>query len=248
MKAIAILTCALTLGPGAPAFAEPVVVKFTEGVAHAFLVLRSVGGEKLAQGELIQIPRGDRVENRLTFRFRDGSLYDERVVFSQRDTFTLISYQLVQKGPSFPESIEATIDRESGRYEVRYKGDEEATEEVLLGKVELPSDVYNGLLCMLMKNMPAGTASTVHIIAFTPKPRLVEMLLTPAGDETVMIGEVAVPATRFLIKPQLGLFASLLVTDLPDMKVWILGGEAPAFLKFEGPLFLMGPIWRIDWW
>jgi hypothetical protein len=170
------------------------------------------------------------------------------VVFSQRDTFTLISYQLVQKGPSFPESIEATIDRESGRYEVRYKGDEEATEEVLLGKVELPSDVYNGLLCMLMKNMPAGTASTVHIIAFTPKPRLVEMLLTPAGDETVMIGEVAVPATRFLIKPQLGLFASLLVTDLPDMKVWILGGEAPAFLKFEGPLFLMGPIWRIDWW
>jgi hypothetical protein len=246
MKAIAILTCALTLGLGAPAFSEPVAVKFTEGVGHTFLILRSVGGEKLAQGELIQIPRGDRVENRLTFRFRDGSLYDEHVVFSQRETFTLMSYQLVQKGPSFPESIDAKIDRESGRYEVRYKGDEEATEEVLQGKLELPSDVYNGLLCMLMKNMPAGTASTVHIIAFTPKPRLVEMLLTPAGDETVMIGEVAVSATRFLIKPQLGLFASLLVTDLPDMKVWILGGEAPAFLQFEGPLFLMGPIWRIN--
>jgi len=56
-----------------------------------------------------------------------------------------------------------------------------------------------------------------------------------------------VPATRFLIKPQLGLFASLLVTDLPDVKIWILGGEAPAFLKFEGPLFFLGPIWRIDW-
>jgi len=246
MKAVAILTCALTLGMGAPAFSEPVAVKFTEGVAHAFLVLRSVGGEKLARGELIQIPSCDRVENRLTFRFHDGSLYDERVVFSQRETFTLISYQLVQKGSSFPESIDAKIDRESGRYEVRYKGDEEATEEVLQGKVELPSDVYNGLLCVLMKNMPVGAASTVHIIAFTPKPRLVEMLLTPAGDETVMIGEMAVPATRFLIKPQLGHFASLLVTDLPDMKVWIVGGEAPAFLQFEGPLFLMGPIWKIN--
>ena len=56
-----------------------------------------------------------------------------------------------------------------------------------------------------------------------------------------------VPATRFLAKPQLGFFASMLVTDLPDVKMWILGGEAPAFLKFEGPLFFMGPIWRIDW-
>ena len=43
-------------------------------------------------------------------------------------------------------------------------------------------------------------------------------------------------ATRFLIKPQLGLFASLLVADLPDVKCWIVGGEAPAFLKFEGRL------------
>jgi hypothetical protein len=253
MKAIAILTCALSLGMGARAFADPVSVKFTEGVAHAFPVLRSVGGEKLgqgeviAQGELIQIPRGDRVENRLTFRFRDGSIYDERVVFSQRDTFKLMSYQLLQHGPSFPESIDAKVDRETGRYEVRYKGDEGAGEEVLKGKMELPSDVYNGLLCLLMKNMPAGTATTVQIITFTPKPRLVEMLLTPAGNDTVMIGETAVPATRFLIKPQLGIFASLLIIDPPDIKVWILGGEAPAFLKFEGPLFFMGPIWRIDW-
>src|SRR5439155_825838 len=114
--------------------------QFTEGVSHAFPVLRSVGGEKLAQGEWLQIARGDRVENRLTFRFRDGSLYDERVVFSQKDTFTLVSYQLVQKGPSFPESIDAKVDRETGRYEVRYKGDEEATEEILTGKIELPGD------------------------------------------------------------------------------------------------------------
>ena len=253
MKAVGILTCALTLGLVAPAFGEPVSVKFTEGVAHAFPALRSVGsgkltqGEVIAQGELIQIPHGDRVENRLTFRFRDGSIYDERVVFSQRDTFTLMSYQLVQKGPSFPESIDAKVDRETGRYEVRYKGDEEAAEEVLQGKIELPNDVYNGMLCLLLKNMPTRTATTVQNIAFTPKPRLVKMLLTPAGDDTVMMGEVAVPATRFLAKPQLGFFASMLVTDLPDSKMWILGGEAPAFLKFEGPLFFMGPIWRIDW-
>ena len=107
MKRLIVLTCAITLAAAAPALAEPVAVKFTEGVTHAFPVLRSVSGEKLAQGEMVQIPRGDRVENRLTFRFRDGSVYDERVVFSQRDTFTLTSYQILLKGPSFPEMIEA---------------------------------------------------------------------------------------------------------------------------------------------
>jgi len=247
MKSLALAACALALASTSPAFAEPVSVKFTEGLGRGFPVLRSVGGEKLAQGELIQIPRGDLVENRLTFRFRDGSLYDERVVFSQKDTFTLMSYQIVQKGPSFPESIDAKVDRVTGRYEVRYKAEEDAPEEIVKGKIELPNDVYNGLLGMLMKNMPADTATTVQIIAFTPKPRLVKMLLTPAGSDTVMMGEMAVPSTRFLVKPQLGLFASLLVTDLPDVKVWILGGEAPAFLRFEGPLFFMGPIWKIDW-
>src|SRR5207244_5570569 len=102
-----------------------------------------------------------------------------------------------------PTSKDAKVDRDNGRYEIRYKGDEEAAEEVLKGKIELPNDVYNGLLGMLMKNMPAGTATTVQIIAFTPKPRLVKMLLTPAGSDTVMMGESAVPATRFLVKPQL---------------------------------------------
>ena len=105
------------------------------------------------------------------------------MVFSQRDAFSLMSYQILQRGPSFPESIDAKVDRETGRYDVRYKGDEEATEEGLQGKIELPGDVYNGLLGMLMKNLPAGTTKTVQIIAFTPKPRLVKMLLTPSGNE-----------------------------------------------------------------
>ena len=63
-----------------PAAAEPIAVRFTEGIMRGFPVLRSQSGEKLAQGELVQIPRGDVVESRLIFRFKDGSLYDERDV------------------------------------------------------------------------------------------------------------------------------------------------------------------------
>jgi hypothetical protein len=233
---------------GGPAVAEPIAVKYTEGVTRGFPVLRSLGGEKLAQGELIQVPLGgDVVESRLVFRFRDGSLYDERVVFTQRNVFTLLSYSIVQKGPSFPESIDAAVDRASGRYTVRYRADEDSPEETLAGDFELPLDVYNGLLSTLMKNLPAGNSATVQIVAFTPRPRLVSMLLKPAAEDPMQVNDAALIATRFVVRPQLGLFASLLVADIPDVKCWIAGGEAPAFLRFEGPLYFMGPIWRIDW-
>ena len=244
---LAALALGLTFSAAASAVAEPVVVRFSEGVGRGFPILRDAKGEKIAQGDLVQVARGDRVENRLTFRFRDGSLYDETVVFSQRDVFTLISYRLVQRGPSFPESIEASVDRETGLYTVRYRGDQDSPEETFKGAFEMPEDAYNGMLGTLMKNLPTGGSATVQIIAFTPKPRAVGMLLMPSLEEPVMMSETAVHATRFLVKPQLGLFASLLVADLPDIKVWIAGGGAPAFLKFEGPLYFMGPIWKIEW-
>jgi hypothetical protein len=231
-----------------PAAADPVAVKYAEGVTRGFPVLRALNGERLAQGELIQIPRGgDVVDSRLIFRFKDGSVYDERVVFSQRNVFTLLSYHIVQKGPSFPETIEATVDRATNRYHVRYRADEDSAEEILTGDFELPLDTYNGLLSTLMKNMPTGDSAMVQIVAFTPKPRLVKMLLAPAAEDPMKVNEAAVIATRFLVRPQLGLFASLLVADIPDVKCWIAGGDAPAFLRFEGPLYFMGPIWRIDW-
>jgi hypothetical protein len=237
---------AVVLGTSVGAAGTPISVRYTEGVTRGFPVLRSTTGEKLAQGELVQVAQGDLVRSRLIFHFRDGSLYDESVVFSQRGVFTLMSYRLVQRGPSFPETIEASLDRESERYEIRYKGDEDSPEEVLKGRFAIPADAYNGMLTLLMKNMMGGRAETVHIVAFLPKPYLVKMQLAPVASDPVLVGDSPVRATRFDVRPQLGLFASLLVSDLPDVHCWILEGDAPGFLRFEGPLYFMGPVWRID--
>src|SRR5215510_1809040 len=110
---------------------SPVRVLFQEGVTRAFPVVRSLSGQKLAQGDLVQVARGDQVDSRMTFRFADGSLYDEHVVFSQNGVFNLLRYRIVQRGPSFPESIDASVDRETGRYEVRYRADDDSPEEFL---------------------------------------------------------------------------------------------------------------------
>src|ERR1700757_655591 len=55
-----LVACVALLQPGAMA-AAPVAVRHTEGLVHGFLVLRTLSGDTLADGDLIQIARGYRV-------------------------------------------------------------------------------------------------------------------------------------------------------------------------------------------
>jgi len=95
--------------------AEQLAVRHTEGLVHGFLALRTLEGDTLADGELIQVAHGDSVTSRLVFHFKDGSLHDETAVYSQRGSFRLVSDHLVQKGPAFPHPLDVTIDTTSGQ-------------------------------------------------------------------------------------------------------------------------------------
>src|ERR1700737_4586113 len=95
-----LIVCAALAGP-AMLPANPVAVRYAEGVVRGFLALRTLDGTLLANGDLIQVARGDRVTVRLVFRFKDGSVHDEAAVFSQRRNFRLLNDHLVQKGPAF---------------------------------------------------------------------------------------------------------------------------------------------------
>jgi hypothetical protein len=70
--------------------AEQIRVRHLEGVLHGFLVLRTLQGETIANGDLQQLVKGQRVTSRLIFRFKDSSLYEETAVFSQRRSFRLL--------------------------------------------------------------------------------------------------------------------------------------------------------------
>jgi hypothetical protein len=235
------------LGP--PLGAAPIPVRFAEGLTHGFLSLRSLEGETLGYGELLQVPRKEGIESRLVLRFRDGSLHDEKATFTQNKFFTLQRYTLVQNGPSFPRALEASLQRDTGQYSIKYREGKDGQEQSRTDKIDLPPDLYNGMLAMLLKNLRPKEKETVHMVAFTPKPWLVKMLIFPDGNEAVQVGDSERRATRFTVKPDLGwwkLFASLLGKEVPNYYFWILGGEAPAFLKFQGPLQPEGPVFIIE--
>jgi hypothetical protein len=229
--------------------AEPVAVRHTEGLVHGFLSLRNLDGTLVANGDLIQTARGDRVTARLVFRFKDGSLSDETAVFSQRGNFRLLSDHVIQKGPAFKTPLDATIDCASGQVTVRYTDD--GKEKVETEHLELQPDLANGIILTLLKNVrPEAPPARLSMVAFTPKPRLVKLELAVAAEDRFATGGLARKATHYIVKIEIGgltgLIAPLVGKQPPDSHVWVLGGEAPAFVKSEAPMFLGGPVWRIE--
>lgn len=237
---------ATTPDPGSPA---PVPVRFVEGTIHGFLRLTTAAGQQLARGDLLQRVRGDTLESRMTFAFDDGSRFDEQVAFTQDGVFRMLSYRLVQQGPAFATQLDARLDR-SGAYWVASRDfgeDDEA--EVDIGDVELPADTYNGMPITILKNLSVGTVRRVHLVAFTPDPRLIELELSGAQASPTAFGNTSQGTAHFTLVPKVGgitgFFARLLDKIPPDSHVWIVTDGVPAFVRFEGPLY-DGPIWRID--
>ncbi|HEY2990611.1 MAG TPA: hypothetical protein VGL11_23045 [Candidatus Binatia bacterium] len=194
--------------------------------------------------------RAGEVESRMLFHFKDGSVFDETVVYTQERVFTMQTYRQLRRGPAFTEDTEISLERASGKYRVKTKARKDGREEMLDGKLELPPDVYNGMVLTVAKNLLKGASETVHFVAFTPTPRLIQVELAPAGEQKVVIGEIARTATHYVLKPLLGswlkLFATLLGRVPPDNHIWIITEGVPAFVRFEGPLYVTGPVWRIE--
>jgi hypothetical protein len=229
--------------------AARVTVRHTEGLLHGFLALRTLEGEILAAGDSIQVAHGDRVTNRVIFHFKDGSVNDETTVFSQHGSFRLISNHLIQKGPTFPHPMDVSTDTSTGQVIVHYTDD--GKEKVTTDRLKLPPDLSNGLVVTLLKNIETDAPEMkVSMVAATPKPVLVKLAISSQGEEPFSIAGSARKAAHYVVKVEIGgltgIMAELLGKKPPDTHVWVLQGEAPTFVKSEGPLYLGGPIWRIE--
>ena len=229
--------------------AGQISVQHTEGLLHGFLVLRDSENQSIAHGELTQTTHGNQVTSHLVFHFKDGSLHDETSVFSQLRQFRLLRYHLVQKGPSFPHAQDLSIDAANGLISTRNQ-DDNGKQQLQKEKMKLPVDLANGMVSILLKNIPPDSASRkASMLAMTPKPRLVKLEISEDGEDAFLFGGESRKASHYIVKIELGgvagVVAPLVGKKPPDVDVWILRGTAPAFLKSRGPLYAGGPIWEI---
>jgi hypothetical protein len=226
--------------------AEPVAVRRSQGTFHGFLLLKTTDGKTVAVGDLVQLAHGERVISRLTFHFHDGSLDDETAVFTQRKSIQFISDHHIQHGPSFPTPLDMRVDVASGNVTYRDKDGKSKQDHF-----DLTPDTLNGLFLPVLLNLnPGDDPIRVPMVVPTSKPRLAHVEITSDGEETVSIGGVRHKATNYRLKLDLGGIAGIVAPIIgkqpSDIHIWILEGDAPAFVRAEGQFYEGGPIWRID--
>lgn len=227
-----------------------VPVHYVQGASHAFLVIRSESGAILGYGELLQLIHGDRVNSRLTYHFRDGSVDDETTIFSQRASFHLISDHHVQHGPFFSKASDVSVD-ESGNVTIRtVKNDGKQTVES--SHIDLPPNVTNGFTGTVLINVaPNSSPFKLGLIAPTGKGRLIQLSVTVEGEQpfSPILG-VHRKATVFRVHPELGGVAGVVAPVIgkqpKDIFVWILEGQVPGLIREVGPLEEGGPVVSVE--
>ena len=238
--------------------AAQIPVQHIEGVTFGLLILRNLDGEAVAYGELQQViqQKGDMKDNEesglvvgdLQFHFKDGSFYEEITKFTQHGKFRLVSDQVEQKGPSFKQASKSWIDVRAGTITVQTF--EKGKEKTVTSHLDLPDDVANGLLLILLKNVDPSSETTVSFVAASTKPRVVKWNISPAPEKTVKFGVITLKAQHYVVKTKIGgaagIIAPLIGKKPPDLHVWLVKSEAPTFLEYEGPLSEDSPVWRIE--
>ena len=76
------------------------------------------------------------------------------------------------------------------------------------------------------------------------------MKLAREGEDRVRVGPEAKPVARYLVKFDIpgvkGAIATLIGKDPPEIRYWVVTGSIPAFARFEGAMFMQGPVWRLE--
>jgi hypothetical protein len=243
------LTLVLTT-VAAVGIAEPIAVRQTQGATRGFLVMHSEDGKVIAYGELSQVAHGERLTTRLIYRFRDGSIDDDITTYTQHETFKLVSDHHIQKGPYFPNPSDYTVDVASGNVTSRTI-DKDGKEKVEVNHFDLPSDVYNGMVGTILLNAAHNAPEfKVGMLAPAGKGRLVKLAISPDSEGTFHQVGVALKATIFRIKVDLGGVAGVIAPVIgkqpKDTMVWVLEGEVPGFVRQVGQLYEGGPVVSIE--
>jgi hypothetical protein len=216
---------------------------------RGFVTIRSTDGKQIGYGSVSQFVQGDRITERTTYHFRDGSLDDETVVFSEKNTFALIADRHVQRGPLFSHPLDLTINA-SGDATNR-TNDASGKPKLETSHIDLPAGTaVIGMMSTVMANLDPATQLKIPGLVPTQKPRLVHFAVAPEGRGTFRVSGSRQTASIFRIKTELGGIAGVVAPIIDkqpdDTLVWVLEGDAPLTIRAIGQLSEGGPVMDIQ--
>ncbi|HTZ98615.1 MAG TPA: hypothetical protein VMB18_19590 [Terriglobales bacterium] len=229
---------------------EQIPVKFPQGSIHAFMVLRSEEGKAIGVGDWDQKLHSGQLSSHLKFRFDDGSIYEDTTTFTQKGVFRVLSDHLLESGPTFKDTMEVWTDCRSGQVKVRQSKDGKDKDKVTTQHLNIPADVANGILSILLANLADGAKHTLSMVVAAPKPRIVKLVVSPQSEDEFSIQKTQYKAKTYLVHIDIGgvagAVAPLVGKQPQDTRVWVLKADVPIFLRSVGPLSAGAPVIQID--
>jgi hypothetical protein len=225
---LAALVAALALGAAAQPYTTP---------ARGFPEMRTLSGEKLASGEYVAWIEHGQYHLSQTYRFPDGRIVEEQTSFDRSP--------LAQKKWSWRETQNGVDLR---RFEVDFasgKATAMVTDKSSIRTWMSKIDVKDGktfcglgFVQAIVNDKPklvAGENLKLKAVAFTPKPRVVDVEVSYSGVDQMTQASQTLKGDHYVIAAKLPVPIKLFVKP-PDNHVWLTHLEPSAFLRSEGPL------------
>jgi hypothetical protein len=210
--------------------------------AHAYPGLCDINGRKLADGEFRQWVEDQRLNVVITYKFREGGLFEEKALFRQQP-------ELVQEHWSWKELKHERVQREfnvdflSGTATAHIsKDNKDVSDKVDIEKGRTFAGFgFTLALSNLRKRLVRGEQVELKAVGFSPfptlKPQVVTVKLSHGGVDRLRMSGRSLKGDRFIVHPEVPAIAKLFVT-VPDTKVWLTNPEPAGFLRWEGPILL----------
>ena len=203
---------------------------------QAFPGLTDARGTPLAEGRYVQKVEGDVLHIEARYDFPGGRTVVERATLR-------LHPQLEQESWDWTERLAGQLVR---HYEVDFrtrKAVATRADEHKRWKEDLeiePGKTFAGIaFTTVVKALRAKLAPGQHVdlraVAFTPKPRTAPITITRDGADPVRMAGRTIPGDKYTIHVDIPGIVRLFV-DPPDLHIWLVNGDPPAFLRFEGPL------------
>lgn len=230
-----ILLSALSLLAAAPpAFA--VELRYPQADLHGFPSMSDDRGRVIADGELTQRRKGDRLLVHAVWRFKDGRVAEEDDVLRTRPELIQESFRWVERRGK-EEVRRAEVDFRTGKATLTRA--EDGKPKTWEEKLDLPAGkAFTGystaLAASQLRDELAKSEARLSLtfVAFTPKPRTVELEIGREPGSRIRAAGRQLAADLFTLHPKLP-FPLSVVAHPPDSHLWFTHGSPPALLRAE---------------
>ncbi len=216
------------------ALAQPVAVRHALGTLHGFPSMSDSSGRVIADGELTQELVGERLVVHARWAFADGRKAEEEDEFR-------VARNVAQERFSWTETKGGeelrrfAVDFSTGKASAVTR-DEKKEVKREEAQLELPEGRsfagYGAAMAVSQIPFEAGTDTEITFVAFTPKPRAVQLEVRRDSEERIAVAGRSILCDRYTLHPKIP-FPVSVFAGAKDAHLWLTHAGPTTLVRAE---------------